>query len=228
MKHLKLCLILMFTSSLLSGCHTASLPQKEISQTVAPIAALEVAGAIPSEKIAWFNSDYFNLDGKDEMRNMMLSSVYKDVREIDLYKLFYNGIPETCNDICDEEKKILSAIDAGATYTPLPAFSVSFFPPLSPFSRHHVKKPPITFLSLPHSSTLLANQNITGTGSIFPITHIINEGMDGNPKPTENGMAPRSSSNGTIEVRKIIIYFFNISEILYRFISLITYICIFH
>ena len=111
MKHLKLCLILMFTSSLLSGCHTASLPQKEISQTVAPIAALEVAGAIPSEKIAWFNSDYFNVDGKDEMRNMMLSSVYKDVREIDLYKLFYNGIPETCNDICDEEKKILSAID---------------------------------------------------------------------------------------------------------------------
>lgn len=116
MKHLKLCLILMFTSSLLSGCHTASLPQKEISQTVAPIAALEVAGAIPSEKIAWFNSDYFNVDGKDEMRNMMLSSVYKDVREIDLYKLFYNGIPETCNDICDEEKKILSAIDAGAEH----------------------------------------------------------------------------------------------------------------
>ena len=116
MKHLKLCLILMFTSSLLSGCHTASLPQKEISQTVAPIAALEVAGAIPSEKIAWFNSDYFNVDGKDEMCNMMLSSVYKDVREIDLYKLFYNGIPETCNDICDEEKKILSAIDAGAEH----------------------------------------------------------------------------------------------------------------
>ena len=71
MKHLKLCLILMFTSSLLSGCHTASLPQKEISQTVAPIAALEVAGAIPSEKIAWFNSDYFNVDAQYDAKQCL-------------------------------------------------------------------------------------------------------------------------------------------------------------
>lgn len=39
-----------------------------------------------------------------------------------------------------------------------PADSFSFFPPLSPFSKHQVKKLPITFLSFPHSNTFLAKR----------------------------------------------------------------------
>ena len=40
-----------------------------------------------------------------------------------------------------------------ATYKPLPAFSLSFSPPRSPLSRHHVKNPPINFLSCQHNLT---------------------------------------------------------------------------
>ena len=53
-----------------------------------------------------------------------------------------------------------------------PAVFFSFSPPFSPFSKHHVKNFPITFLSFPHSRTFLANKNIIGTGSIFPIIAI--------------------------------------------------------
>ena len=39
-----------------------------------------------------------------------------------------------------------------------PARWVSLCPPDSPFCRHQVKKPPMYFLSLPHSRTLLAKK----------------------------------------------------------------------
>ena len=39
-----------------------------------------------------------------------------------------------------------------------PAVSFNFFPPFSPFSKHHVKNLPIIFLSFPHSRTFLANK----------------------------------------------------------------------
>ena len=37
-------------------------------------------------------------------------------------------------------------------------FLFNFFPPFSPFSKHHVKNLPIIFLSFPHSRTFLANK----------------------------------------------------------------------
>ena len=47
-----------------------------------------------------------------------------------------------------------------AQYKPRPAFSCSFFPPFSPFSKQNVKNFPIYFLSDPHSKTFLAKKNI--------------------------------------------------------------------
>ena len=47
---------------------------------------------------------------------------------------------------------------SSATNKPLPAEACSFWPPFSPFCIHQVKKPPITGLSEPHSSTFLAKK----------------------------------------------------------------------
>lgn len=132
MKHLKLCLLLLLTSILLSGCHAAPLPLADASQPAAPApdtnsdadasqepaasAVPEAPGEVSEETIAWFNSEYFNLDGSAGMRNMLLTSVYDDVRAIDLYRLFYNGIPETQNNVSEEERALLSALDAGAAH----------------------------------------------------------------------------------------------------------------
>ena len=104
-----------------------------------------------------------------------------------------------------------------AIYTPVPDFAMSFCPPCSPFTRHHVKNLPMNLLSFPHSSTRLANQYINGTGIILPMTHTINDGILGSPKPTEYGMAPRSSSIGTMDIRNIVRYFFNITILSFNF-----------
>jgi len=97
------------------------------------------------------------------------------------------------------------------------AAAMSFCPPCSPFTRHHVKNLPMNLLSFPHSSTRLANQYINGTGIILPMTHTINDGILGSPKPTEYGMAPRSSSIGTMDIRNIVRYFFNITILSFNF-----------
>ena len=54
----------------------------------------------------------------------------------------------------------------------LPADFFNFSPPFSPFSKHHVKNFFVSFLSLPHSRTYLANKYMIGTGSIFPMIAI--------------------------------------------------------
>ena len=76
-------------------------------------------GELSAEQIAWFNHDYFNLDGEAGVRNMMLSSTYQDVRDIDLYRLFYNGVPGTANDISKEERDALYALDTSAEHLDL-------------------------------------------------------------------------------------------------------------
>ena len=47
---------------------------------------------------------------------------------------------------------------SSAQYRPRPALACSFRPAFSPFSRQKVKKRPISFLSLPYSSTRRANR----------------------------------------------------------------------
>ena len=98
-----------------------------------------------------------------------------------------------------------------AKYTLWPAFFWSFLPPFSPFFRHQVKNFPMYFLSLPQTRILRAKRKINGTGIIFPIIAIIKDGISGSPIVTAIGTAPRSSINGTIETRKTIKNFKNIS-----------------
>ena len=102
---------------------------------------------------------------------------------------------------------------SSATKSPLPAFSCSFCPPFSPFSRQKRKNLPITGLSAPHSSTRLAKRYINGTGTIFPITATIYACRSGRltPGSWEYGIAPRSSISGTIETKNTNKYFFNIN-----------------
>ena len=45
-----------------------------------------------------------------------------------------------------------------ATNNPFPAVACNFLPPFSPFSRHHVKKFPITGLSAPQTRIFLAKK----------------------------------------------------------------------
>ena len=60
-----------------------------------------------------------------------------------------------------------------ATNRPRPAFSCSFSPPFSPFLRQNEKKPPITGLSCPHSSTFRAKKKMKGTGSMLPMMQVM-------------------------------------------------------
>ena len=50
------------------------------------------------------------------MRNMLLSSQYSTIADIDLFQLFYNGIPEVQLEISDEEKNTLVKSDEAAQY----------------------------------------------------------------------------------------------------------------
>src|SRR5574344_475438 len=90
---------------------------------------------------------------------------------------------------------------------PLPAFFSNFFPPDSPFLRHHLKNFFVYFLSAPYSNIFRANKYIKGTGNILPIIAIIYEGNKGKPNATAYGMAPLSSIIGTIDTRNTIKYF---------------------
>ena len=90
-----------------------------------------------------------------------------------------------------------------------PAAFSSFCPPLWPFLRHQVKKPPIRGLSAPHSRTLRAKKKIIGTGSIFPITQRMRACHQGIPEAIATGTAPRSSTRGIIEIKNAMMYFMN-------------------
>lgn len=69
---------------------------------------------LTEEEIAWFNTEYFNSGEGVNMWNMMLSSQYETVAEIDLYQLFYNGVPDTDQPVTDEERSALEEYDPSA------------------------------------------------------------------------------------------------------------------
>ena len=88
-----------------------------------------------------------------------------------------------------------------------PATFSSFCPPLWPLLRHQLKKPPIIGFFAPQVRIWRAKKKIRGTGRRFPITPIRSAVYKGIPFAMAKGMAPRNSTRGTMEIRKVKIYF---------------------
>ena len=88
-----------------------------------------------------------------------------------------------------------------------PAAFSNFCPPLCPLFRHQLKKPPMTGFFAPQVRIWRAKKKIRGTGRRFPITPIRSAVHKGIPFAMAKGMAPRNSTRGTMEIRKVKIYF---------------------
>ena len=88
-----------------------------------------------------------------------------------------------------------------------PAAFSNFCPPRWPLLRHQLKKPPIIGFFAPQVRIWRAKKKIRGTGRRFPITPIRSAVHNGIPFAMAKGMAPRNSTRGTMEIRKVKIYF---------------------
>ena len=88
-----------------------------------------------------------------------------------------------------------------------PAAFSNFCPPLCPLLRHQLKKPPMIGFLAPQVRIWRAKKKIRGTGRRFPITPIRSAVHKGIPFAMAKGMAPRNSTRGTMEIRKVKIYF---------------------
>lgn len=77
---------------------------------------------LDAEQIRWFNENFFNVKGK-EIVNYFLNSEYSDVKEINLYSLFYN-----CpNEFASEKEKELFVEKSGEElYTDLHKVPMSY------------------------------------------------------------------------------------------------------
>lgn len=87
---------------------------------VAGVCAVTFTGAkaesdpvpLTGDELAYFNEEFFNQDGTYSIRNQFLNSLYEQPEDIDLFELFYCGIPdsETYNGITtssDEELRLV-------------------------------------------------------------------------------------------------------------------------
>ena len=86
---------------------------------VAGVCAVTFTGAkaeerrpLTGDELAYFNDEFFNQDGTYSIRNQFLNSLYEQPEDIDLFELFYCGIPdsETYNGIntpSDEELRLV-------------------------------------------------------------------------------------------------------------------------
>ena len=88
-----------------------------------------------------------------------------------------------------------------------PAAFSNFCPLRWPLLRHQLKKPPIIGFFAPQVRIWRAKKKIRGTGRRFPITPIRSAVHNGIPFAMAKGMAPRNSTRGTMEIRKVKIYF---------------------
>ena len=75
-------------------------------------AKAEEVRALTGDELAYFNEEFFNQDGTYSIRNQFLNSLYEQPEDIDLFELFYCGIPdsETYNGIntpSDEELRLV-------------------------------------------------------------------------------------------------------------------------
>lgn len=114
MKRIHIFLFLFVTCFILNGCGAQnpsdSGPEAKDHTTATGNAIL------PESTITWFNTEYFNSGDGVNMRNMLLSSQYSTIADIDLFQLFYNGIPEVQLEISDEEKNTLVKSDEAAQH----------------------------------------------------------------------------------------------------------------
>ena len=88
-----------------------------------------------------------------------------------------------------------------------PAAITNFCPPRWPLLRHQLQKPPIIGFFAPQVRIWRAKKKIRGTGRRFPITPIRSAVHNGIPFAMAKGIAPRNSTRGTMEIRKVKIYF---------------------
>ena len=88
-----------------------------------------------------------------------------------------------------------------------PAAFSNFWPPLWPLLRHQLKKPPMMGLLAPQVSVRRAKKKIRGTGRRFPITPMKRAVHREIPFAMAKGIAPRNSTSGTMEIKKVKMYF---------------------
>lgn len=103
MKRISAFLLLLLACGVLGGCGEQNFDSPD-----------EEDAALSEDVIAWFNTEYFNTGEGINMRNMMLSSQYSTATDIDLFRLFYNGISESHPEISEEERTALSEYDTSA------------------------------------------------------------------------------------------------------------------
>lgn len=73
----------------------------------------ENSNALTESEIIGFNKGFFNSEA-DIMNNMLLSSEYTAPSEINLFRLFYNGISGTTSQISEKELSLLTELDSAA------------------------------------------------------------------------------------------------------------------
>lgn len=64
-------------------------------------------------ELQWFRD---NVLSERSLGDMMLTSTYKDARDVDLSRLFYNGIPDAGTTVTEEERAALAELDASAEH----------------------------------------------------------------------------------------------------------------
>ena len=75
-------------------------------------AKAEEVRALTGDELAYFNEEFFNQDGTYSIRNQFLNSLYEQPEDIDLFELFYCGIPDSepyngINTPSDEELRLV-------------------------------------------------------------------------------------------------------------------------
>lgn len=83
------------------------------STAISHISSEENCTELSEEEIRWFNTEFFNTGDRINMRNMMLICLYQDVKDINLFQLFYNGTG-TPQPVSDREKELLTIVDENA------------------------------------------------------------------------------------------------------------------
>ena len=80
--------------------------------------------ALSEEEIQMFNEGFFNV-ATDNMNNMLLTSEYVKLEEIDLFQTFYNGMSGVTSDVTEDEIALLTTLDSQASYLDIMKITVA-------------------------------------------------------------------------------------------------------
>lgn len=110
MKRICIFLLILLTFYSLHGCSSQdTMTSVEPEKEGVHLPSESIGKSMLSEdEITWFNTEYFNSGDSINMRNMMLCSQYHVIADIDLFQLFYNGIPGIEQQISSEERADLT------------------------------------------------------------------------------------------------------------------------